>query len=104
MKSVGGPNEERRIQEQRSNTCDDEADVTAFPRSLIKFQLHFPDEAGRRYLFKARWPDGFVGPGYGSARACGSHTKSWIWESIGCHRQTSGSRHNSHHSKLSLAT
>jgi hypothetical protein len=75
-----------------------------FPRSLIKFQLHFPDEAARRYLFKARWPDGFVCPGCGSGRACELHTKSWTWESTGCHRQTSVSRHHMHHSKLSLAT
>jgi len=37
------------------------AATTDFPRSLIKFQQRFGDEAACAwYLFAARWPDGFV--------------------------------------------
>jgi ISXO2-like transposase domain/Transposase zinc-ribbon domain len=88
------------------NACYDEAGVTAFPRSLIEFQQRFPDEAACvGYLFKARWPDGFVCPGCGTGRAWELHTKPWTWECAGCHRQTSVTAGTiMHHSKLSLTT
>ena len=78
--------------------------MTAFPRSLIEFQQRFPDEAACvGYLFKARWPDGFVCPGCGTGRACELRTKPWTWECAGCHRQTSVTAGTiMHHSKLPL--
>jgi ISXO2 transposase-like protein/transposase-like zinc ribbon protein len=80
--------------------------VTAFPRSLIEFQQRFPDEAACvGYLFKARWPDGFVCPGCGTGRAWELHAKPWTWECASCHRQTSVTAGTiMHHSKLSLTT
>jgi hypothetical protein len=78
--------------------------LTAFPRSLIEFQQRFPDEAACvEYLFKARWPDGFVCPGCGTGRAWALQTKPWTWECTGCHRQTSVTAGTiMHHSKLPL--
>ena len=39
-------------------------------RSLTEFQKGFPDEAGcAAFLFKRRWPDGFVCPSCGGNRA-----------------------------------
>ena len=78
--------------------------MTAFPRSLIEFQQRFPDEAACvEYLFKARWPDGFVCPGCGTSRAWALQTKPWTWECTGCHRQTSVTAGTiMHHSKLPL--
>jgi hypothetical protein len=80
--------------------------VTAFPRSLIEFQQRFPDEAACvGYLFKARWPDGFVCPGCGISRAWELQTKPWTWECAGCHRQTSVTAGTiMHQSKLPLTT
>ena len=81
-----------------------EAGVTAFPRSLIEFQQRFPDEAACvRYLFAARWPNGFVCPGCGSGRAWALQTKPWTWECDQCRRQTSVTAGTlMHHSKLPL--
>ncbi len=46
-----------------------------FPRSLIAFQRHFPDEAAcAAYLVAIRWPDGFRCPACGHDRAC---AQSW---------------------------
>ena len=45
-----------------------ETSVSDFPRSLIEFQQRFSDEeACARYLFAARWPQGFVCPGCGTS-------------------------------------
>jgi hypothetical protein len=78
--------------------------VTAFPRSLIEFQHRFPDEAACvEYLFKARWPDGFVCPSCGTGRAWALQTKAWTWECASGHRQTSVAAGTiMHHSKLPL--
>jgi hypothetical protein len=39
--------------------------VSDFPRSLIEFHQRFSDEeACAKYLFAARWPQGFVCPGF----------------------------------------
>src|SRR5271157_3255139 len=83
-----------------------EAAVIAFPRSLIEFQRHFADEAACvRYLFAARWPDGFVCPGCGASKAWELHTKAWTWECAGCAKQTSVTAGTiMHHSKLPLTT
>ena len=49
-----------------------------FPRSLIEFQRRFPDEAAcAKYLFAARWPQGFLCPSCGKAKAWELQTKAW---------------------------
>jgi transposase-like protein len=81
--------------------------MTDFPRSLIEFQQRFPDEAACvKYLFAARWPEGFVCPGCGSStKAWGLQTKAWTWECADCGRQTSVTAGTiMHHSKLPLTT
>ena len=80
--------------------------MTDFPRSLIEFQQHFPDEAACvEYLFAARWPAGFACPGCGSSKAWALHTKAWTWECAGCGKQTSVTAGTiMHHSKLPLTT
>src|SRR6202008_565549 len=72
---------------------------------LIAFQQRFLYEAACvEYLFKARWPDGFVCPGCGTARAWTLQTKPGTWEWTGCDRQTSVTAGTiMHHSKLPLA-
>jgi Transposase zinc-ribbon domain len=55
--------------------------VSDFPRSLIEFQQRFSDEeACAKYLFAARWPQGFVCPGCGTSKAWELQTKPWTWE------------------------
>jgi hypothetical protein len=80
--------------------------VTDFPRSLIAFQHRFADEAAcARYLFAARWPEGFVCPGCGMTKAWELQTKPWTWECAGCGKQTSVTAGTiMHHSKLPLTT
>jgi hypothetical protein len=52
--------------------------MTDFPCSLIDFQRRFGDEAACvRYLFAARWPEGFVCPGCGNGKAWELQTKAW---------------------------
>jgi hypothetical protein len=78
--------------------------VTDFPRSLIEFQQRFPDEAACvKYLFMARWPEGFVCPDCGKSKAWQLQTKPWTWECAGCSKQTSVTAGTiMHHSKLPL--
>jgi hypothetical protein len=80
--------------------------MTDFPRSLIDFQRRFGDEAACvRYLFAARWPEGFVCPGCGNGKAWELQTKAWTWECTGCGKQTSVTAGTiMHHSKLPLTT
>jgi hypothetical protein len=80
--------------------------MSDFPRSLIEFQQRFCDEAAcARYLFAARWPEGFVCPGCGKAKAWELQTKPWTWECAGCGKQTSVTAGTiMHHSKLALTT
>jgi hypothetical protein len=80
--------------------------VTDFPRTLIAFQHRFADEAAcARYLFAARWPEGFVCPGCGMTKAWELQTKPWTWECAGCGKQTSVTAGTiMHHSKLALTT
>ena len=80
--------------------------MTDFPRSLIEFQQRFSDEAACvRYLFAARWPEGFVCPGCGNSKAWELQTKAWTWECAGCGKQTSVTAGTiMHHSKLPLTT
>lgn len=59
-----------------------------YPRALVEFERRFgTDEACRDYLFRQRWPDGFVCP------RCG-HRKAWpvgrvLYECAGCTYQAS---------------
>ena len=92
--------------EQITNMMPSVTQMTDFPRSLIEFQQHFPDEAACvEYLFAARWPAGFACPGCGSSKAWALHTKAWTWECAGCGKQTSVTAGTiMHHSKLPLTT
>jgi Transposase zinc-ribbon domain len=80
--------------------------VSDFPRSLIEFHQRFSDEeACAKYLFAARWPQGFVCPGCGTRKAWELQTKPWTWECASCGRQTSVTAGTiMHHSKLPLTT
>ncbi len=80
--------------------------MSDFPRSLIEFQQRFSDEgACAKYLFAARWPQGFVCPGCSASKAWELQTKPWTWECAACGRQTSVTAGTiMHHSKLPLTT
>ena len=59
-------------------------------RSLTEFQKEFPDEAScAAFLFKRRWPDGFVCPSCGGDRAAALMSRAYTFECYGCRRQTS---------------
>src|SRR5271170_686394 len=67
-----------------------EGQPVARGRSLTEFQKEFPDEAGcAAFLFKRRWPDGFVCPSCGGNRAAGLKSRAYTFECYGCGRQTS---------------
>jgi transposase-like protein len=78
--------------------------MTDFPRSLLEFQRHFPDDAAcATYLAAARWPEGFVCPACGGCRACLLVTKADTYQCSACHKQTSVTAGTvMHGSKLSL--
>ncbi len=53
-------------------------------RSLTEFQSAFPDEAScAAFLFERRWPDGFVCPACGNARAAALRSRAYTYE---CYR------------------
>ena len=59
-------------------------------RSLSEFQKAFPDEASCvAFLFKRRWPDGFICPGCGERRAAVLKSRPRLYECLDCGRQTS---------------
>src|SRR5580658_4236824 len=59
-------------------------------RSLAEFQKSFPDEEScAAFLFKQRWPDGFVCPGCGKRRVVGLKSRPRLHECLDCGRQTS---------------
>ena len=65
-------------------------DPMARARSLTEFQSAFPDEAScAAFLFERRWPDGFVCPACGNARAAALRSRAYTYECYGCGRQTS---------------
>ena len=78
--------------------------MTDFPRSLLEFQRHFPDDAACAiYLAAARWPEGFVCPDCGGTRACLLTAKAHTYQCSACHKQTSVTAGTvMHGSKLSL--
>src|SRR5215471_1232022 len=76
------------------------------PRSLTEFEQHFGNEdTCAEYLAEVRWPDGFVCPSCGGAKAWRLESKPWTYECVGCGRQTSVTAGTiMHHSKLPLTT
>src|SRR5271167_4842356 len=75
-------------------------------RSLAEFQKSFPDEEScAAFLFKQRWPDGFVCPGCGKRRVVGLKSRPRLHECLDCGRQTSVTAGTTmHRSKLPLTT
>src|SRR6202050_2479920 len=52
-------------------------------RALAEFQKSFPDdESCAAFLFKQRWPDGFVCPGCGERRAVGLKSRPRLHECL----------------------
>jgi hypothetical protein len=78
--------------------------MPACPRSLVEFQRFFPDESAcAAFLFAKRWPEGFVCPCCGGARAWALKTRDATFECARCHRQTSVTAGTAMHgSKLPL--
>lgn len=59
-----------------------------YPRTLIEFENRFgTEEACRDYLFKLRWPEGFICPKCGNGKAWPA--RKTLYECSGCGRQTS---------------
>ena len=75
-------------------------------RSLAEFQKLFPDEEScAAFLFKQRWPDGFVCPGCRKRRVVGLKSRPRLHECLDCGRQTSVTAGTTmHRSKLPLTT
>jgi transposase-like protein len=62
----------------------------AIEQSLRQFQEAFADEKScAAYLFKMRWPDGFVCPRCGDGRAWPLNSRPHTYQCRGCGRQTS---------------
>ncbi len=58
-------------------------------RTLAEFQQEFPDEASCvAFLFKRRWPSGFVCPACGKSRAVALKSRPRLLECLDCGRQT----------------
>ena len=75
-------------------------------RSLAEFKKSFSDEEScAAFLFKQRWPDGFVCPGCGERRMVGLKSRPRLHECLDCGRQTSVTAGTTmHRSKLPLTT
>ena len=59
-------------------------------RSLSEFQKEFPDETSCvAFLFKQRWPDGFVCPVCDKRRMAALKSRPRLYECLDCGRQTS---------------
>jgi len=78
----------------------------AAARSLAQFQKAFSDEAScTAFLFKRRWPDGFVCPACGKGRFAALKSRPRLFECLDCGRQTSVTAGTAlHRSKLPLTT
>jgi ISXO2-like transposase domain/Transposase zinc-ribbon domain len=60
------------------------------PPSLAAFMRRFPDDrACAKYLFRKRWPSGFVCPACGGVKGWELACKRFTWECGACGRQTS---------------
>ena len=75
-------------------------------RSLAQFQKAFSDEAScAAFMFKRRWPDGFVCPACGKGRFAALKSRPRLFECLDCGRQTSVTAGTAlHRSKLPLTT
>ena len=78
----------------------------AAARSLAQFQKAFADEAScAAFMFKRRWPDGFVCPACGKGRFAALKSRPRLYECLDCGRQTSVTAGTAmHRSKLPLTT
>ena len=76
----------------------------AAARSLAQFQKQFSDEASCvAFMFKRRWPEGFVCPACGKRRFAGLTSRPRLYECLDCGRQTSITTGTAmHRSKLPL--
>jgi transposase-like protein len=62
--------------------------VEDYPRDLLELEARFStEEACRAYLFKLRWPDGFLCPRCDGRKAWPA--SDLLWECARCHRQIS---------------
>lgn len=75
-------------------------------RSLSQFQKAFSDEAScATFMFKRRWPDGFVCPACGKRRVSALKSRPRLHECLDCGRQTSITAGTTmHRSRLPLTT
>src|SRR5216684_933679 len=78
----------------------------ACARSLSQFQKAFSDEAScAAFMFKRRWPDGFVCPACGKRRVAALKSRPRLHECLDCGRQTSVTAGTvMHRSRLPLTT
>jgi transposase-like protein len=78
----------------------------ASARSLSQFQEAFSDEAScAAFMFKRRWPDGFVCPACGKRRVAALKSRPRLHECLDCGRQTSVTAGTvMHRSRLPLTT
>src|ERR1700730_10862050 len=78
----------------------------ASARSLSQFQKAFSDEAScAAFMFKRRWPDGFVCPACGKRRVAALKSRPRLHECLDCGRQTSVTAGTvMHRSRLPLTT
>ena len=78
----------------------------AAARSLAQFQKAFSDEAKcAAFMFKRRWPDGFVCPACGKRRFATLKSRPRLYECLDCGRQTSVTAGTAmHRSRLPLTT
>src|SRR6516162_5289354 len=78
----------------------------ASAHSLSQFQKAFSDEAScAAFMFKRRWPDGFVCPACGKRQAAALKSRPRLHECLDCGRQTSVTAGTvMHRSRLPLTT
>jgi transposase-like protein len=78
----------------------------ASARSLSQFQIAFSDEASCvAFMFKRRWPDGFVCPACGKRRVATLKSRPRLYECLDCGRQTSITAGTAmHRTRLPLTT
>jgi len=80
--------------------------LMASARSFSQFREAFSDEAScAAFMFKRRWPDGFVCPACGKRRVAALKSRPRLHECLDCGRQTSVTAGTvMHRSRLALTT